>query len=129
MSTFEYLKVPADEKFEDEPKIPRRRFLASALFFAFTGLVLFTALTLLVVGLAKVESVQLNREFSNTNSEWNHENNHKTRAAGDKYLIGVGKADITGPVVELNFMGYASLPQVGTGLRQRIYSRASLSEM
>jgi neutral ceramidase len=26
--------------------------------------------------------------------------------------------------VELNFMGYASLSQVGTGLRQRIYSRA-----
>lgn len=43
---------------------------------------------------------------------------------GDKYLIGVGKADITGPVVELNFAGYASLDQVGTGLRQRIYSRA-----
>ena len=54
---------------------------------------------------------------------------------GDQYLLGVGKADITGyghinlapkrftniyrPVVELNFMGYASLAQVGTGLRQR----------
>ncbi len=59
-----------------------------------------------------------------------------TRATtGDQYLLGVGKADITGyghvnlpltnltnisrPVVELNFMGYASLGQVGTGLRQR----------
>lgn len=49
----------------------------------------------------------------------------KTRATkGDKYLIGVGKADITGPVVEINFAGYASTDQVGTGLRQRIYSRA-----
>ena len=50
----------------------------------------------------------------------------KARAtpAGDKYLIGVGKADITGPVVELNLAGYASIPQVGTGLRQRLYSRA-----
>ena len=49
-----------------------------------------------------------------------------TRAAptGDKYLIGVGKADITGPVVELNFAGYAALAQTGTGLRQRLYSRA-----
>lgn len=45
---------------------------------------------------------------------------------GDKYLIGVGKADITGPVVEVNFAGYADLKQVGTGLRQRIYSRAFL---
>ncbi|KAA8576191.1 hypothetical protein MFRU_009g01240 [Monilinia fructicola] len=124
MSSFEYSKVSADEKLEDEPKIPRRKSLASALFFAFTGIILFTALTLLVVGLVKVERVHLNKESPKTNSEWTHENDHKTRAIGDKYLIGVGKADITGPVVELNFMGYASLPQVGTGLRQRIYSRA-----
>jgi neutral ceramidase len=50
----------------------------------------------------------------------------KARAApsGDKYLVGVGKGDITGPVVELNFAGYADLAQSGTGLRQRIYSRA-----
>ncbi|GME28464.1 Neutral alkaline nonlysosomal ceramidase [Neofusicoccum parvum] len=45
-------------------------------------------------------------------------------ASGDQYLIGVGKADITGPVVELNLMGYANASQIGTGLRQRIYSRA-----
>lgn len=41
-----------------------------------------------------------------------------------KYLLGVGKADITGPVVEINFMGYANASQVGSGLRQRLYSRA-----
>ena len=45
-------------------------------------------------------------------------------ADGQQYLLGVGKADITGPVVEINFMGYANTSQVGTGLRQRIYSRA-----
>lgn len=43
---------------------------------------------------------------------------------GASYLLGVGKADITGPVVELNLMGYADPQQVGSGLRQRIYSRA-----
>lgn len=43
---------------------------------------------------------------------------------GDHYLLGVGKADITGPVVEVNLMGYADPSQVGTGLRQRLYSRA-----
>ena len=43
---------------------------------------------------------------------------------GDQYLIGVGKADITGPVVEINLMGYADPNQLGTGLRQRLYSRA-----
>lgn len=45
-------------------------------------------------------------------------------ALGDKYLLGAGKADITGPVVELPFHGYAMLEQKGTGLRQRIFSRA-----
>ena len=40
------------------------------------------------------------------------------------YLLGVGKSDITGPVVEINFMGYANASQVGSGLRQRLYSRA-----
>ncbi|TXT11198.1 hypothetical protein VHUM_01949 [Vanrija humicola] len=48
-----------------------------------------------------------------------------TAKGGDKYLIGVGKADITGPVVELPLAGYAKgLDQVGGGLRQRLYSRA-----
>lgn len=49
---------------------------------------------------------------------------HKGNAGGDEYLIGVGKADITGPCVEVNLMGYADPNQVGTGLRQRLYSRA-----
>ncbi|KAH8589446.1 neutral/alkaline non-lysosomal ceramidase [Bisporella sp. PMI_857] len=43
---------------------------------------------------------------------------------GSQYLLGVGKADITGPVVEINMMGYADTKQVGSGLRQRLYSRA-----
>lgn len=42
----------------------------------------------------------------------------------DQYLLGVGKADITGPVVEINMMGYADPNQLGSGLRQRLYSRA-----
>jgi neutral ceramidase len=44
--------------------------------------------------------------------------------ADGHYLLGVGKADITGPVVEINMMGYADPKQLGTGLRQRLYSRA-----
>lgn len=47
-----------------------------------------------------------------------------TNIAGDQYLLGVGKADITGPVVEINFMGYADPNQLGSGVRQRLYSRA-----
>ncbi|ORY68716.1 Neutral/alkaline nonlysosomal ceramidase [Pseudomassariella vexata] len=45
-------------------------------------------------------------------------------AEGDEYLLGVGKGDITGPCVEINLMGYADPKQIGTGLRQRLYSRA-----
>ncbi|KAJ9658601.1 hypothetical protein H2198_003619 [Neophaeococcomyces mojaviensis] len=46
------------------------------------------------------------------------------KTAEDAYLLGVGRADITGPVVEINMMGYADTSQSGTGLRQRIYCRA-----
>jgi len=46
------------------------------------------------------------------------------RAVEDAYLLGVGKGDITGPVVEINLMGYADTAQTGTGLRQRLYCRA-----
>ncbi|KAI1178625.1 Neutral/alkaline nonlysosomal ceramidase [Nemania sp. FL0916] len=49
-------------------------------------------------------------------------------AEGDEYLIGVGKADITGyaadMLFQINLMGYADPDQIGTGLRQRLYSRA-----
>lgn len=47
-----------------------------------------------------------------------------SKLQNSEYLLGVGKADITGPVVELNLMGYADPDQTGTGLRQRLYSRA-----
>ncbi|OAA36471.1 neutral ceramidase precursor [Metarhizium rileyi] len=42
----------------------------------------------------------------------------------DKYLIGTGKADITGPVADIPLTGYANLGQVGGGIRQRLFSRA-----
>ncbi|KAI9778459.1 MAG: hypothetical protein M1839_008105 [Geoglossum umbratile] len=51
-------------------------------------------------------------------------NYEETLRKQDQFLIGVGKADITGPVVDLNLMGYANASQVGAGLRQRLYSRA-----
>ncbi|KAL3451288.1 Neutral/alkaline nonlysosomal ceramidase [Aspergillus insuetus] len=56
-------------------------------------------------------------------SQWN---DRSSGYVGDDsiHLLGAGKADITGPVVEIGFGGYADLDQVGTGLRQRIYSRA-----
>ncbi|GAB0192545.1 putative neutral ceramidase C [Grus japonensis] len=40
------------------------------------------------------------------------------------YLLGVGRADCTGPVAEIPLMGYANPGQVGGGLLMRLYSRA-----
>ncbi|KAK1236287.1 hypothetical protein PQX77_000448 [Marasmius sp. AFHP31] len=40
------------------------------------------------------------------------------------YLLGLGTGDVTGPVVETNMMGYASLGQTDTGLHMRQRSRA-----
>ncbi|NXK47713.1 ASAH2 ceramidase, partial [Chauna torquata] len=40
------------------------------------------------------------------------------------YLLGVGRADCTGPVAEIPLMGFANPDQVGGGLLTRLYSRA-----
>jgi len=44
------------------------------------------------------------------------------------YNIGAGIYDITGPSVEINFMGYAVPSQRGTGIHQRLRSRAFVIE-
>ncbi|XP_008941068.1 PREDICTED: neutral ceramidase, partial [Merops nubicus] len=44
--------------------------------------------------------------------------------ARTNYLLGVGRADCTGPVAEIPLMGYANMDQVGGGLLTRLYSRA-----
>ncbi|KAM0525749.1 hypothetical protein ACHAPE_000460 [Trichoderma viride] len=62
--------------------------------------------------------------FSAISSAKLHKFDKFANADRQQYLIGVGKADITGPVVEINFAGYANLDQTGSGLRQRLYSRA-----
>ncbi|XP_058444727.1 neutral ceramidase-like [Malaya genurostris] len=44
------------------------------------------------------------------------------------YRIGVGRADCTGPPVEIGFMGYAEFSQRGHGIHLRQYSRAFIVE-
>ncbi|KAI9151725.1 Neutral ceramidase 3 [Paramyrothecium foliicola] len=87
--------------------------------FAFFAIVAFA-------GIAYTEPAVIFKRHHPFNTRSYSEHNLKDRAAasGDKYLIGVGKADITGPVVEIGFAGYADLAQTGTGVRQRLYSRA-----
>ncbi|KAF7504170.1 hypothetical protein GJ744_002639 [Endocarpon pusillum] len=71
----------------------------------------------------------VNFNFSADNSplivSLGHDSNAQHHVLEDsEYLLGVGKADITGPVVEINMMGYADMDQNGSGLRQRLYCRA-----
>lgn len=40
------------------------------------------------------------------------------------YQVGVGIYDMTGPAVEVNFMGYAVPAQRGTGIHQRLRARS-----
>uniref|UniRef100_H2YVZ6 Neutral ceramidase n=1 Tax=Ciona savignyi TaxID=51511 RepID=H2YVZ6_CIOSA len=42
------------------------------------------------------------------------------------YMVGVGRADITGPAADVNMMGYANPNQISGGLHMRQYSRAFL---
>uniref|UniRef100_S4R5F4 Neutral ceramidase n=1 Tax=Petromyzon marinus TaxID=7757 RepID=S4R5F4_PETMA len=42
-------------------------------------------------------------------------------------MIGVGRADCTGPAVEVAMMGYASPSQVSKGIHTRLYSRAFIA--
>lgn len=45
------------------------------------------------------------------------------QAAEDGYLLGVGKADITGPVADVNLMGYANPGQIAGGIHIRLFAR------
>ncbi|KAH9941449.1 Neutral/alkaline nonlysosomal ceramidase [Amylocystis lapponica] len=50
--------------------------------------------------------------------------NAATQDLSSPYLLGLGIADITGPVVQTNMMGYADRQQTDTGLHMRQRSRA-----
>jgi neutral ceramidase len=97
-----------------EGLIPRRRHLFTVLSLA--SLLAFCLLALASLILKRSEEHNLRLKYK-TPLE-------KRANTGDKYLLGVGKADVTGPVVEINLAGYADLAQSGSGLRQRLYSRA-----
>eukprot|EP00887_Chlorella_sp_A99_P008094 scaffold12.g8094.t1 len=45
-------------------------------------------------------------------------------AAASDYLVGVGKADITGPAADVNMMGYANPDMFARGIHLRLYARA-----
>ncbi|TVY33573.1 Neutral ceramidase [Lachnellula occidentalis] len=118
-----YEPLPAEEKLVDQEdtsfKIKFSRWSKKyiALIVTFISL----SALLLVLVRSKVWTTSVREEPVENSRKLN---DYLARASGDQYLLGVGKGDITGPVVEVEFMGYASLSQIGTGLRQRIYSRS-----
>lgn len=85
-------------------------------------------LFVLGMGYAAFEHARLDKQryswFWDLDDSYGDRTGEHESSKGSKYLLGVGKADITGPVVEINMMGYADTKQVGSGLRQRLYSRA-----
>ncbi|XP_063969440.1 putative neutral ceramidase C isoform X1 [Lytechinus pictus] len=48
-------------------------------------------------------------------------------AADPQFMIGVGKADITGPAADVNMMGFAHPDQRTSGIHTRLYSRAYIT--
>jgi len=46
----------------------------------------------------------------------------------DNYTVGVGKADITGPVGDVGMMGYSTPTQTTMGILNRLYARAYIIE-
>ncbi|KAJ1030307.1 hypothetical protein NDA16_001217 [Ustilago loliicola] len=60
-----------------------------------------------------------------TNRPWRTHRPTVTSISSDSNIVfGLGIGDVTGPIVEVNMMGYASLPQTNTGLHIRLRSRA-----
>ncbi|EPE24469.1 hypothetical protein GLAREA_08321 [Glarea lozoyensis ATCC 20868] len=117
-SSQQYSVVPRDDfpdDLEDNPvKAPKSIFASILICISLLSF----GILYLTLGAASLEpAIKSDDEYATAFRD------HLARAGGDEYLLGVGKADITGPVVEINFMGYASLPQIGTGLRQRLYAR------
>ena len=82
----------ADEHVKVSSSNPK---LHNNVFLGFATCLVSLALILLVVGLVTIRTIQAHDESPVfDDSQWLH--SHETRAQGDKYLIGVGKADITG---------------------------------
>lgn len=54
----------------------------------------------------------------------NEESDPAPEPAPADYYVGVGRYDVTGPIAEVNMMGYAVPSQIAHGLHMRLYSRA-----
>ncbi|KAG9346000.1 hypothetical protein JZ751_007815 [Albula glossodonta] len=80
--------------------------------------VLFVLMTGVSIGLLSVIATRRNADTSP------EELDPTVMPTENPYLVGVGRADCTGPVGEVPLMGYANLDQTAGGIHTRLYSRA-----
>ncbi|CAM4707179.1 unnamed protein product [Leuciscus chuanchicus] len=85
-------------------------------------IVLFLLMTAVSVGLITVLALKLDSEKSEEVTP--EEPTPTVNPQENPYLIGVGRADCTGPVADLPMMGYASTEQTARGIHTRLFSRA-----
>ncbi|XP_061081120.1 neutral ceramidase [Conger conger] len=76
-------------------------------------LVLFVLMTGVSVGLISVMA-----------TTWNSNLPEEPNPTENPFLVGVGRADVTGPVGDVPLMGYANLGQTAGGIHTRLFSRA-----
>ncbi|XP_036405721.1 neutral ceramidase [Megalops cyprinoides] len=81
-------------------------------------IVLFVLMTGVSVGLISVMATKWNADSSP------EEPSPTARPPETLFLVGVGRADCTGPVGDVPLMGYANLDQTARGIHTRLYSRA-----
>ncbi|XP_041118240.1 neutral ceramidase isoform X2 [Polyodon spathula] len=81
-------------------------------------MVLFVLMTGVTVGFVIVMAISRSSDTTGTQPK------PSENPPGRSYLIGVGRADCTGPVAEVPLMGYASPDQTAGGIHTRLYSRA-----
>lgn len=53
-----------------------------------------------------------------------HEQQPRADDLAEAFLVGLGKADMTGPIAEVNQMGYANPSQLAAGIHTRLFARA-----
>ncbi|XP_077971927.1 putative neutral ceramidase C [Styela clava] len=68
-----------------------------------------------------------NSDVTNKDKETG-EDGKKSEIVKSEYLIGVGRADMTGPAADVNLMGYAKSTQRAGGIHLRQYARAFIVE-
>uniref|UniRef100_A0A673IRX6 Neutral ceramidase n=1 Tax=Sinocyclocheilus rhinocerous TaxID=307959 RepID=A0A673IRX6_9TELE len=88
-------------------------------------IVLFLLMTAVSVGLIIVLALKLDSEKQEVTPE---EPSPSVDPPENPYLIGVGRADCTGPVADLPMMGYANTEQTVRGIHTRLFSRAFIMD-